>query len=369
MILNGLMLWVSSTIKLASRLCSTRQMPWPFLLGTWTLTRAISERQSEVEKRRFVVSRLPPWGKAVHLDDLIDTRTQELLWSYLLKKELTMITARETAKAAVASSPSAGAPLHLMGQPFPGQLHPGAHFLQSMSTEAEPMLQRLMHCQCEVDRVMDALTVVGDVDGLGSGLQDPRSRKILQDFADFNASHGGFDAGLHVLPEGYTRIQGTCRGCGIVGHKNEHYDALASAEELQGQHYSTWPRQVAVDAQTKNAGPVARGAGGNHRHGRSDERGLSFGGPPPAHRYTYHEAPMGPPPPYQAAAIGPPSHAVRGEQAYRGPPPPYQAAAIEPPSHAVRGEQAYCALPQLLPLREDGADMHMKAAGDELSSP
>ena len=103
------------------------------------------------------------------------------------------------------------------------------------------MMLRLLQYQRGADSALTALYAVGaDVNRLDYDLEDPRSRKILQDFADFDACHGGVVAGLHALPEGYIRIQGTCRWCRIVGHKNADCDVPASAEKQQVEHYSRW---------------------------------------------------------------------------------------------------------------------------------
>jgi hypothetical protein len=289
------------------------------------------EMPSEVDQRAFV--RLPTWAKAVHQDSSLDTSTQELLWAELLRQESTILTTQEAASLAAASS-QARAPLHPMGQLALEPIQPGAPSLQSMCVEAGPMVRRLLQYQRETDRSLNALYAVGeDVDGLDFDLEDPRSHRILQEFADFDAAQGGLVVGLHALPVDYTRMQGKCRQCGIVGHKSEHCDLDASEAELRGDHHSLWPLQVA----NNTAGPVARAGG----------RGRSFRGHTTAPQY----APLPPPPPNAPAAMGPPPHPARGAQAYTF-------AAMGPPQHPVRGAQAYRAAVQLWGHQRYGGRRH-----------
>ena len=392
--LEALMRMYTSTRAKSTFETKFREFKWIDRLGVWNNSNRIQElfdeaqllatslahenldgryeMPSAVEQRAFVIARLPTWAKAVHQDSSLDTSTPELLWAQLLRREELIKTTQDAASSAAAGSQTR-APLHPMGQWAPEPIQSGAPSLQDMSVEAGPMVRRLLQYQRETDRALNALYAVGeDVDGLGFDLEDPRSRRILQDFADFDMAQGGVVAGLHALP-GYSRIQGKCFRCGIVGHKYGDCDLEESEAERRGDHHSLWPLQVA----NNTAGPVARAGG----------RGRFVGGYTPAPRF----APLPPPPPYAPAAMGPPPHPVRGAQAYTpaamGPPQhpvrgsqAYRAAAMGPP--LVRGAQAYRAAPigppparayrtaqQLLAMGEYEDDGLRRGGGAEISAP
>lgn len=107
----------------------------------------------------WLLERLPKWTKALHTDSKIDTSTEELLWSAMFKEEDEWITARDAAQAAGReASARTGPRLHPLG---------GADglrscddvttenlALQTLSTAAEPMLQKLLQDVCKAEMAL-----------------------------------------------------------------------------------------------------------------------------------------------------------------------------------------------------------------------